>query len=88
MNIKEKLEKYRFDDPQLLQEMTDALKKTYYKYVDEDSLNQPEFKQDIEDHLFKRYHNTLFNYVPWIMECFGSLTQMLKYNTDFLLSNW
>ncbi len=73
INIEEKKnleEKYRFDDPQSLREMNDVLKKTYFKYVDEESLNQPEFKQDIEDHLFKRYHNTLFNYVPWIMACF------------------
>jgi S-adenosylmethionine-dependent methyltransferase len=65
------LNQYRFDDLQLRQEMEKALRETYYNKVDEKLLKTPELNRDIEDHVFQRYHTTLFHYVNWVRKVFN-----------------
>jgi S-adenosylmethionine-dependent methyltransferase len=72
LNIKKnELVKYKFDDSTRREEMTQALKKTYYKSLGEERLESKEIKKDIDDHVFLRYNNTLCHYVPWVIKHFN-----------------
>ncbi|PSB53743.1 SAM-dependent methyltransferase [filamentous cyanobacterium Phorm 6] len=47
-------------------EIENTLRQTYYKGIDEQLFETEEIKNDIKDHVFRRYERTLIYYIPWI----------------------
>jgi S-adenosylmethionine-dependent methyltransferase len=51
-------------------EIEKILRQTYYKGIDKQLCETEELKNDIKDHVFRRYERTLIYYIPWITKVF------------------
>ena len=47
-------------------ELEKILRETYYKESKPEYLETEEFKNDLQDHVFRRYERTYKHYIPWI----------------------
>ena len=51
-------------------DIKNTLRQTYYQGIDEHFFESEELKNDIKDHVFRRYERTLIYYIPWITKVF------------------
>lgn len=66
MTLAKDIEKFRLEHPKFRVEIEQALRETYYKGIDEQLFETEEVKNDIKDHVFRRYEGTLTQYIPWV----------------------
>jgi len=65
------IEKFRSEQTKYHVEIEKALRETYYKGTDEQLFKTEELKNDIKDHVFRRYESALIYYIPWVAKVFN-----------------
>jgi len=66
MTLPDDIEKFRLEYARFHVAIEQALRRTYYRGIDEQRFATEEVKNDIKDHVFRRYEGTLTQYIPWV----------------------
>lgn len=75
MRLADDIEKFRLEYAKFHIQMENALRETYHKGFDEQLFGTEDLKNDIQDHVFRRYEKTLTHYIPWVTNVYDLAAQ-------------